>query len=143
MKVIIPAIAVLALASSCTPNELNDQKVLGCWTSMEEKKMECWERKGDTLYGVGLALQDMGAGVMDTVLWESFKLYSNTGVRQYETNVQGQDPVTFTETSPWVFENQEHDFPKRIEYQLTSDGDLAIAVGEEEEAFVWIFKKNQ
>lgn len=142
MKFALQALALLALTSSCSNHGLNEESILGCWTSMEEKKMECWGKRGDTLYGEGLALQDMGAGVMDTVLWETFKLYSEEGVRKYVSNVQGQDPVTFTETDPWVFENPAHDFPKRIEYKLTSSGDLAVAVGEEEQAFVWVFTKN-
>lgn len=142
MKFALQALALLALTSSCSNHSLNEESILGCWTSMEEKKMECWEKRGDTLYGEGLALQDMGAGVMDTVLWESFKLYTDGGVRKYVSDVQGQAPVTFTETSPWVFENPEHDFPKLLKYSLNQTGELEVTVGEGEEAFIWTFEKN-
>ncbi len=142
MKKLGILISVSALFAACSQPELTDETLLGCWENVDEKQLECWEQKGDTLVGKGLAIVTKDDGVTDTVQWEALKLYTENGVRKYQSTVRGQGPVTFTETEPWVFENPEHDFPKRLIYDMDKDGRMVITVGEGERAFTYFFVKR-
>lgn len=100
--------------------------------------MECWEQRGDTLYGQGLAIQGHG----DTLVFEELKLYSDGDVRIYSADVENNGgPVLFRETEPWVFENPEHDFPKRIAYRFIDGETIEVQVGGEGEGFTWAFQR--
>lgn len=136
------SLLLLGLVSACSNHELDNSTLLGCWMSVEENKMECWEERGDTLVGQGLALQVNSDGQTDTTVWETFKLYTSQDVRQYEVCVEGQEAVVFSEMEPWTFVNPHHDFPKRIQYTLNKSGVLEIIVGEGESAFAWAFQKQ-
>lgn len=129
--------AILGLAA-CTPEE-KAPSLEGCWTRDDGKSIECWERNGDTLVGRGLQIMHG-----DTSAFEDLKLFEKDGVRVYATRVgQNAEYIEFTESEPWIFENPEHDFPKRIQYTFGEDNDLLVRVGEGEAAFTWRFVKPE
>lgn len=130
--------STVILLSAC--GNSSEPSLEGCWVRDDQKQLECWTLEGDALVGEGLAPTGHG----DTLVFENLKLYTENGVRIYAARV-GQDtaPVLFTETEPWVFENPEHDNPKRIAYEFIAPNTMKVTVGNGgAEGFTWTFIKE-
>ena len=106
-------------------DELPLDWLIGSWKRVGEKKgnqtYEYWNRKNDdTLIGVGCTLQ--GA---DTVWREDILLIKRADGWKFEVTGLGDSlatvfAVTQLESDNFICENQENDFPKKIQY--TFDG---------------------
>lgn len=135
------SLLVLLLAGSvvaCTPGS-DEPNLSGCWVRDDAKSIECWSASGDTLHGQGLQVNGHG----DTTVFERLMIYTEGETRIYAARVgQSENFIEYRETSPWVFENPEHDFPKKIAYEFISPSEVYVSVGEGEEAFGWRFKKD-
>lgn len=123
---------------SCSENA-SKNSLEGCWVREDSKSIECWEKQGDVLVGKGMQVTGHG----DTVVFEHLQFFERNTERVYAARV-GQDSnfVEFIETEPWVFENSNHDFPKRIQYTFHSSHQMDVRVGEGEAAFTWKFTKK-
>lgn len=124
------------LLASCSKEE---SSLVGCWQRTDDKALECWEAVGDSLVGKGMAPDGHG----DTTVFETLQLYWKDGVRIYAAKVgQNEEPILFRETTPWTFENPEHDFPRKISYEFEADSVINVTVGGGEGiGFTWRFRK--
>ncbi|KAB2810171.1 DUF6265 family protein [Phaeocystidibacter luteus] len=132
---LLPILAITLTACSSNSNKSLD----GCWLRDDDKTMECWTSIGDSLIGKGMAIRGHG----DTLVFEELLIINENGSRVYIADVaENEEPVRFTETSDFVFENPEHDFPKRIEYVFLSSDQIEVHVGGDEEEFVWRYTRK-
>lgn len=96
--------------------------------NQNQSAFEEWEINEDMLTGVGVTLQRG-----DTVFVEKLSITFKDGDLYYVADVNpNAEPVYFriTEFSAtgFVSENPEHDFPKKIEYRLESEGQLIATI---------------
>ena len=131
MKKLLFLLALLAFtyhplyAQSSTPAWLS-----GPWqlTSGSNPAFESWQQLDEnTFAGKGYFMQQT-----DTVVFEELRLQKIGNYWCYIATVHKGKPVLFyhtlMEAGHMVFENPEHDFPQRIEYQLKEDGTLSANV---------------
>lgn len=103
---------------------------------------ERWVRIGDSeLRGNGVTLQ--GA---DTLIWEKITIIIKENDIFYVADVpENQQPVYFKFTeiteSGFVCENPDHDFPKKISYQLEGDNLKAQISGNGKAIDYWFERK--
>jgi 2-iminobutanoate/2-iminopropanoate deaminase len=103
--------------------------ILGKW-GMQTKNgwlYETWKKSGDNLY-LGKSYKVQGA---DTTMLETVQLKKTKQGIFYIPVASGQNddkPVIFTQTTAmgnlFIFENQQHDFPKRIGYEFVDKNTL-------------------
>lgn len=115
-----------------TSKKENFKKLLaleGSWKMASKKGfiVESWKRKSDQ------ALEGMSYRIngTDSVLMERIDLYFNKAGMYFVPSTANQNnprPVVFTLSSAnnqmYIFENPEHDFPKRIVYHMISADSL-------------------
>jgi hypothetical protein len=107
--------------------------LLGEWISRGEQRVttETWrEASTETFEGI-VTSQSGDNGEVSLV--ETLRLAVMSGRVFYFAKVpEHARPVSFTMTAcderTAVFENPDHDFPKKIEYRLGADGDLSVDV---------------
>ncbi|MCK5941752.1 MAG: hypothetical protein KAI24_07285 [Planctomycetes bacterium] len=136
-----PATIALALAllSACEtappPEDPTWQPMrflVGAWRSLDGagSTLEVWtEPHGMTMYGQNRIVRD---GAMASFELLSIELRGDTFVyvarprggpaTEFPLKAQGPNSVTFV--------NPEHDFPKRIHYELSADGNELVAVAD-------------
>ena len=117
----------------------------GKWQDIQNgNQWEVWESSEKGLYGRGMYVKEG-----DTSLFEEMSIRQETGALIFTAFVRENDrPVEFTSTSMGkdyvVFENPEHDFPKRIYYSLESAEEnqlLQAEVSAGEKRLSFTFKK--
>jgi hypothetical protein len=95
------------------------EKMQGTWISQQGNVQftENWVLKNDRLFGKGYLIKDK-----DTAFGESLVAEMINNRLVYIADVKDQLPILFACTNhtsdQWVFENPEHDFPKKITYTL-------------------------
>jgi hypothetical protein len=98
----------------------------GKWSMESSKGMlyESWLKLNDSTFK-GLSFRVSGK---DTTVLEQMELVLREGRIMFAPTVPGQNdekPVVFTlaklENNRYIFENKEHDFPKRVVYVLPKD----------------------
>jgi len=141
MKIIL--IIILIFLFSCSkPNSQNPDWLIGNWQRINDSSgrqtFEYWEKAGENIYeGIGFTLQDA-----DTVFKENLKLVQVNGIWNYEVSGVHEKPVYFTFTSlsknHFVCENMQNDFPRKIEYYISSDTLKAvISAGKKKIPFIF------
>ncbi|MFM1896354.1 MAG: hypothetical protein RLZZ385_1428 [Pseudomonadota bacterium] len=97
--------------------------LLGNWTTVQGELLisENWTRVSDEVFTA--EFREMNASSGEIEVTETIRLVARDGAVFYEANVRGNPgPVAFRLTScssvNAVFENPQHDSPKRIEYDL-------------------------
>ena len=121
-------------AGECTSLEGLDW-LLGQWEQSGETATtrETWTRvSSDTFEGLGETLDAQDGSRR---AWESLRLVAMRGQVFYLAQTKGNPrPVAFTltecEDGVAVFDNPEHDFPRRLAYRLTDAGALAVTVSD-------------
>ncbi len=109
--------------------------LLGQWEQVGETAItrETWTRvSAATFEGVG---ETLDAKDGSRRAWESLRLVAMRGQVFYLAKTKGNlRPVAFTltecEEGVAVFDNPEHDFPRRLAYRLTEAGTLDVAVSD-------------
>ncbi len=105
----------------------------GTWVANagDMKFMERWNVQNDTL----LAGKGFEITTKDTMLFETLSISAHDGEVWYTAIVTGQnneEPVPFRLTGAYeqefVFENPEHDFPKKISYQFKNNDQFTAVV---------------
>ncbi|MDN5200051.1 DUF6265 family protein [Fulvivirgaceae bacterium BMA10] len=134
--------------SACAQS--NDAKIedlswlLGTWLNDmgARKSYEIWKKTSSTKFsGIGYTLKNR-----DTVFVEKLAILVENDEVFYSANVaHNAGPVLFKLTSSnngvFEFENPEHDFPKKITYQLKEKGQLHAQISGSGKAIDFHFKK--
>jgi len=108
----------------------------GCWASRggEPGSGEQWSvPAGGTLFGINRTVRDSR-----TVAFETMQIVeTGEGRIEFVANPSGQAGARFALVQigdqEVVFENREHDFPQRILYRLTADGNMEARIEGEQE----------
>mgnify|MGYP001156540123 CR=1 FL=1 len=144
MKTLLLSTTLLIAAAACSSQkeDKNDFEkfswLKGQWdkTNMKEDRSahERWEEVTDQeLKGWGVSMRGS-----DTSFMELLQIVKKDGDLYYVADVpENPNPVFFRFTTihenGFIAENPEHDFPKRIEYQLRGDSLKAITSGDGKE----------
>ncbi|WP_339862653.1 DUF6265 family protein [Paremcibacter congregatus] len=107
--------------------------LLGNWRAVQDKAIvsESWMRVSDhTFEGSGITQY---TGVVKPELVETLLLVEMSGAVYFLAKIDSNPrPVAFKTThcptGRAVFENADHDFPQRLDYQLQRDGTLLVTV---------------
>ncbi len=133
-------------AQSCRSLQSLDWMV-GNWTAIEGLSLvsETWQRvSADSIEG---EFTEMDASSGELEASESLRLLQMSGEIFYLAKVSQNDyPVPFRATScsssGAVFENPEHDAPKRIEYTLVSESEIRVQVSNgDDEGLIFNFSR--
>ncbi|MFZ1805578.1 MAG: DUF6265 family protein [Cyclobacteriaceae bacterium] len=143
---------ITGVACSSTESNQNDLEKIswlkGHWERINIKEgrsaHERWEVVNDQeLKGWGVSFRGM-----DTSFMEVLRIVEKDDTLYYVADVpENPDPVFFKFTSltenGFICENQEHDFPKKIEYQLQGDTLKAITSADGKELVFEFVKATQ
>lgn len=141
-------IVLIFTASFATSENLQNLSIfLGRWISQEENSViiEVWESTGSFTYeGYSYSIDKIDGSEH---ISESMRLVEMSGEIFYLAKVeQNEFPVPFklseSSRTRFVFENPEHDFPKRIEYNFVTDKKLEVTVGNGYKSFKIHFEKE-
>ena len=141
-------VPVSALADDCSSLDTISW-LTGQWVSVSEKSVtsESWQPLSDSSWEGSGETRDKTSGELRSA--ESLRLVAMSGEVFFIAKVDHkQYPVAFTltecGTSGAVFENPDHDFPKKIEYLLQSSGDIHVQVSDgAEKGFEIRFQKTR
>ena len=138
-------IAILLTAGSRTVGEeegyaLKDLTwILGTWhmDGRSHNTVEIWQEVSDRTYEGGSYVISLVDG--DTTFTESLRIVEMGGAIYYIAAVgHNPYPVPFKlvklDSDGAIFENEEHDFPQRIEYTMTSTNALTVIVSGSEKS---------
>lgn len=102
----------------------------GTWKNAVFNQSETWKHEGNTLIGNGLALE-----TKDTLFYERLEINLTANPMVYTSWVKGQNDgngiefeLTASTEFSWVFENPQHDFPKKIKYIRTGTSTLEVFI---------------
>ena len=140
---IFVSILILLLSYSCSEKKTAELDFLiGTWKRDNKEQFEVWEKSNSSnLNGYSYRIKDNQKVITETLV---IKKIGDQFV--YEATVPDQNdgrPVQFilnTETySLFSFENDNHDFPKKIQYQRINDNKLKVIVlGDDDTGFSYI-----
>jgi len=125
---IVCLLALAIMPASASPDSISDLAWLsGCWatTNQETGSGEQWmPPAGGTMLGMNRTVRDS-----KTVAFEFMRIIEkDDGGLEFIASPSGQAMASFLMVSvkdrEVIFENPDHDFPRRIIYRLLSDGDL-------------------
>lgn len=107
----------------------------------DQTGFEQWQMRNHSFQGLGVTLHQE-----DTVFVEKLSIEMKENDWYYVADVeQNAEPTNFkiTEVSEYGFvsENPDHDFPKRIEYQLVSDMKMIVTISGDGRSVPFIFQK--
>jgi len=151
-KLTISALALLFCMSCSNKNkngnsegkELLFDKLLGTWRLEEEDQFEHWTKNEDGSY----ASRTYAVVGADTNILEDVKIVSEGDKWNFITLVKGQNKgkaITFTSTiikdTLVQFENPTHDFPRIINYCLTSSPNMQAFIAGTSDTIYFNFSK--
>jgi hypothetical protein len=131
MKIFV-SILILFLSSSCADKKATELDFLvGTWKKENKEQFEVWERNGSLgLIGYSYRIEDRKKNITETL---AIKKIGEQFV--YEATVPDQNDgrtvqfILNTEIdSLYSFENDKHDFPKKIQYKKRNDDQLKVTV---------------
>ena len=142
MKTIVP-ILILFLSISCTDKKTSELDFLvGTWRSENKDQFEVWEKTNSyELKGYSYRVKDKLKTITETL---AIKKIGDQFV--FEATVPDQNEgntiqfILNTETdSLYSFENDTHDFPKKIQYKKMGTNQLKVNVlGDDDSGFSYI-----
>jgi len=140
---ILVSILILFLSSSCADKKLSELDFLvGTWKRDNKEQFEVWEKNNSLeLIGHSYRIKDNQKTITETLV---IKKIGDQFV--YEATVPDQNEgrtvqfILNTETdSLFSFENDKHDFPKKIQYKKMNDNQLKVTVlGGDDSGFSYI-----
>ena len=119
--------------------------LIGTWQVEGKQNFESWKKENDTVFiGLGYKIKDSISTVTETLKLQVVK--DNIVYTATVPNQNDGEAVPFTLNTSrhdlFSFENPDHDFPKKIQYQLTSEGKIMVNVlGENDKGFSFYFIK--
>jgi len=145
---ILPSICALLLLISCSGNEGSEfDFMVGTWKMEGKEQYEVWDKNEDIdLVGYSYKLNNNEKTITETLTIKRVE-----GQIIYEATVPDQNegrtvPFTLNTNikSYLSFENDNHDFPKKIQYKKIGDGEIEVTVsGDEGEGFSFIQIKQK
>lgn len=127
----IAAFSFLLLSCSSSGTIKDIEWMLGDWAGTDVNTLvfhEHWEHgTGNALLGYGATLKPEG----DTLFHETLKIDLVEGVPYYYATLpKSKEPVLFKmiqgDAKNAIFENKDHDFPKRISYILETNNTMKV-----------------
>lgn len=122
MKSKLYQVVLCIIMLSCTKEELILDKICGTWKIDETQEFEQWRKDN-----MGFKSRMFSVNGKDTLVSEFVSVFLKDGKWNFQTFVKNQNSgsaVTFVQSnlssSSVRFENQTHDFPKVIQYELVS-----------------------
>jgi hypothetical protein len=141
---------LLFLSSFQTPTLTDISWIAGDWQTAPGGRRQIEEHwtgvAGGSMMGVSRTIEVTGAGDK-TVEFEYLRIEQRADAIYYVAHPKARCPgtdfkLTRASATEAVFENPQHDFPKRIIYRKTDDGLTAsIDAGEGTKAMSFVFKK--
>ncbi|NOU61512.1 DUF6265 family protein [Marinifilum caeruleilacunae] len=130
---------------SCSKSNMHELDFLsGTWQIEGKQQFEKWEKKADGLLGTGYKIEDGKEKLLETLAITYEKghwIYHATVANQN----QGATISFYLNTNVsevYSFENTEHDFPKKIQYQIVDSNRLKVNVlGEGEKGFTFLLNR--
>jgi len=140
---ILASVLILVLTSSCVVKKSAEFDFLvGTWKRENKEQFEVWEKNNPTeLNGYSYRIKDNQKTITETLV---IKKIGDQFV--FEATVPDQNEgrtvqfVLNTELdSVFLFENDKHDFPKKIQYKILNDNQLKVTVsGDDDSGFSYI-----
>jgi Domain of unknown function (DUF6265) len=138
---------IISFSSSYAQTDLKKLDwLVGSWTRTNAKPgrsgVEVWQKTSNReMIGRGINLKGT-----DTSFVEKLKIMVKDNTIYYVADVpENKEPVLFKLTSQtenkFVFENAQHDFPKKISYQLIENKLKATISGDGKEIEYWFGRK--
>lgn len=136
-------IFILLLLSTCSPQVEQDLNfMLGTWKHESKDQFEAWEKVSE------LELSGEGYKIIDgkKQLWETLSIQKIDGQWVFQARVPDQNEgevVSFilnpNSKATLSFENEAHDFPKKIQYRPISEDSIQVhVVGKNGEGFSFV-----
>jgi len=138
-------ITLLCLCATACISQTIETYLPGKWKVEGKETFEKWELKSESwLEGYGYK---MVAG--EQIVTEKLKLLKEGDCWSYQATVGNQndgEPISFKQncdvSDKWLFENLNHDFPKKIIYSPISDTEIFVKVlGDEDKGFSFYMNK--
>ncbi len=144
---------ILVIASSCKAQTFNDTYfwLLGKWEMKEGASaiIEAWTFKDDSTF---VGISSIQNNQKEQKILETMELRKRGGFVYYVPTVSGQNNnqevvfiISLLQKNKFTAENQEHDFPKKISYELISAAKLLARIEGTKDGKTrkeeWLFKK--
>lgn len=132
-------------AYSCSTQDIQALHFLeGTWQIEGKQQFEKWEIKGNELIGTGYKLKDGKHKILEHLAIKLIK-----GKMVYQASVLNQNqgatisfPLNESISNYYSFENLEHDFPKKIQYQKIDGTRIMVNVfGDNEQGFSFVMNR--
>jgi hypothetical protein len=140
---ILVSILIIIISSSCVDKKVYELDFLaGTWKRENKEQFEFWEKNNThELVGYSYKIKDNQKSIT-----EILKIKKIDGQFVYEATVPDQNEgrtiqfILNTETdSLFSFENDKHDFPKKIQYRRMNGNQLEVIVlGDDDTGFSYI-----
>lgn len=142
MKTIKLNIILLVLISFSACSQNTDLKqvefLIGTWKIEGKENYESWEKKENILKGSSYKIENEKKVISEKIemrVVENHIIYTPTVLNQNNGKGIPFKLISF-EQKLFSFENPEHDFPKKIQYQILSENELYVSVlGENDKGF--------
>lgn len=129
-------------------NSINDVDwIIGEWfyeSSETERRSEVWKKGGERyIEGQGLKTNLINN---ETLTLEELNMFLMSGGVYYTAKIEANSmPVLFQLTkcneNQLLFENQQHDFPKKLDYRLKDENNMEVSVEGDQGGFVLKFTR--
>jgi len=114
------------------------EKLQGTWKIENKESFEVWSIENDSLSGYSYNFKEG-----QKIITETLSIKKVNGQYIYEATVPNQNKgntipflLKSSNASLLSFENAEHDFPQKIQYQFISDSEIEVSVlGEKDKGF--------
>ncbi len=137
---LLTACFLIIFLTYCTQEATTELDFLaGTWKAENKEQYEVWEKKNPSLFeGYSYKMEDGQQKITETLT-----IRKVNGRFVYEATVPDQNEgqtISFVQNqafdSLFSFENDEHDFPKKIQYQKIEDDKIKVTVlGEDDQGF--------
>lgn len=144
---LLTTLSLIIFFISCSENKLNRLDFLvGTWKNSEKGLYEVWEMdENNTLKGYSYTLKNN-----EKVISEFLRIYKLENNTVYEAKVINQnegEAISFTLNekikSTLSFENNNHDFPKKIQYKRIDNNKIEVKVlGDNEQGYSYFYVRH-
>ncbi|PXX98021.1 hypothetical protein DF185_16960 [Marinifilum breve] len=130
---------------SCSTQDLQSFHFLeGTWQVEGKQQFEKWDKFEDDLLGEGYKLVDGKKRIFEKLAIKEIRgriIYQATVINQNE-GATISFPLNDKLSAYYSFENLEHDFPKKIQYQKINETRIKVNVlGDNEQGFSYVMNK--
>jgi len=148
LKTLVTALVILTFNSCTSEKNLNQLEFLiGTWKVENKETYESWER----INSISFRGESYGLVEGDRRVTETLSIHIEDDNVTYKATVPTQnngETIPFilntSNTGLFSFENVDHDFPKKIQYEIISEEKLLVHVlGESDQGFSYYLVKQK